>query len=86
MTVAQYEELRVKAEWAKSEAVVLRDLYKTSTCGLPMKYRGFHYGTHEVPTRIAARVSDMYLAWADEYEELANHYEIQMARMLEKEN
>lgn len=86
MTIAQYEELRVKAERAKSEAVVLRDLYETATCGLPMKYTGVHYGTSEVPPRIAARVADLYLAWAEEYEELANHYEIQMARMLEKEN
>ena len=82
-TIADYERRRERSSDARYEAEYLRELYKTATCGLPMQFTGFHYGTKEVRTSVARRVADMYLIWADEWDVMADNIEKVMQAMFD---
>jgi hypothetical protein len=80
--LTEYDRERARAKAAREEARYLRDLHRTATCGLPMKYTGIHYGTAEVRIHIAARVADQYLGWADEYDAIADAIEEKLTARL----
>ncbi len=82
MTIHAYEHQRERARAARDEAAYLRELHGIATCGLPARISGYHYGTSEVKPSIAMRMADMYLVWADEYDDLADQIEAAMAGML----
>lgn len=79
MTIAEYEYKREQARIARREAAELRALHLTSKCGLNIR---INYGTKNVPTHIALRISDQFPIWAAEYEALAEQLEADMASML----
>lgn len=81
-TLRHFESQQERAREARYEARALRDLHGTATCGLPMEWNSYRYGTRQVPTHVAARIADQYLVWADEYDAIAEAIERSLERAL----
>ena len=85
--LAAFDRERQRARGARQEARKLRELHGIATCGLDAKYAHHHrhesenwinYGTYRVPTSIALRMADQYLAWAAEYDAIADRIEAEL--------
>jgi hypothetical protein len=83
--LATFEYNQTRAREARRQAHELRELHKIATCGLTMQYAGIHYGTRGVPVHFAARIADMYLVWAAEYDAIADGIEADLQSALDPE-
>ena len=81
-TLALLDAARERARAARRQAEYLRELHGIATCGLPMKFTGYHYGNHEVEQAVAMRVADLYPVWAAEYDAIAASIEAQIEEVV----